>query len=151
MMEKASGWFRRVLGDPKRRRVFEEEKLILSVAEGIWEAMDQGGVTRADIADRLGTTRANITQLLSGSRNMTLKSLAAVSYACGVRASLSFQPVPELSDATSAYEPQQAPIPKIAFSWDEGTRAPSAVPQARGAMSSAAAQGGADRPYRLVA
>lgn len=106
-MEKTSGWFQRVLDDPKRRQVFEEERLILSVAEGIWEAMDQSCVTRAEIADRLGTTRANITQLLSGSRNMTLKSLAALSYACGVRVSLSFQPVPEPTGATSDYESQR--------------------------------------------
>ena len=109
-MEKTSDWFQRVLGDPKRRQVFEEERLILSAAEGIWEAMDHCRVTRAEVADRLGTTRTNITQLLSGSRNMTLKSLAALSYACGVRVSLSFQPVPELSGATSAYESRRAPI-----------------------------------------
>ena len=150
-MEKTSGWFQRVLGDPKRRQVFEEEKLILSVAEGIWEAMDQCCVTRADIADRLGTTRANITQLLSGSRNMTLKSLAALSHACGVRVSFSFQPVPELAGATSAYESRQAPISKFAFSWDEETIALPTVPQPPAALSSAAAQGGADRPYLLVA
>ena len=150
-MEKTSGWFQHVLGDPKRRQVFEEEKLILSVAEGIWEAMDQCCVTRAEVADRLGTTRANITQLLSGSRNMTLKSLAALSYACGVRVSLSFQPVPELSGATSAYEPQQAQIPKFAFSWDDGPTAPPTVSQPPATLSSAAAQGGANRPYELVA
>lgn len=150
-MERASGWFQRVLGDPKRRRVFEEEKLILSVAEGIWEAMDQRGVTRADIAERLGTTRANITQLLSGSRNMTLKSLAALSCACGVRASLSFRPVPELSGTTSVCEPQQVPIPKIELSWEEASVASPAVPQARGGMSSAGAQGGAAGPCLLVA
>ena len=151
-MERTSGWFQRVLGDPKRRRVFEEEKLILSVAEGIWEAMDQRGVTRADIAERLGTTRANITQLLSGSRNMTLKSLAALSCACGVRASLSFRPVPELSGTMSAYEPRQMPVPKIGWSWEEATMASPAVPQAQGDMSSAGAhRGGADGPCLLAA
>ena len=134
-MEKTSGWFQRVLGDPKRRQVFEEEKLILSVAEGIREAMDQHGVTRADIADRLDTTRANITQLLSGSRNMTLKSLAALSHACGVRVSLGVRPVPELWGATSAYEFRRAPMPKYAFSWDEGTIAPPTVPQPPAASS----------------
>lgn len=68
------------------RRLYEEERLILWTTEAIWTAMDDQGLTRAELAERLGTSRANVTQLLSGTRNMTLRSLAALAHACGLRA-----------------------------------------------------------------
>ncbi len=60
------------------------EGLLWDVTEAIARAMDRRGITRAELARRLGTTPANITQLLRGRRNMTLKSLARVAAALGV-------------------------------------------------------------------
>lgn len=44
--------------------------------------MDEKEITRAELARRLGTTRANISQMLAG-RNVTLRSLAAACYVIG--------------------------------------------------------------------
>ena len=79
-------WITRQTGSPEARRRYEEERLILWTTEAIWKAMDDGGLTRAELAERLGTSRANVTQLLSGTRNMTLRSLAGLAHACGLRA-----------------------------------------------------------------
>lgn len=81
-------WINRQTRTPEARRRYEEERLILWTAEVIAEAMAEAGLTRAAVAEALGTSRANVTQLLSGSRNMTLRSLAALAHACGKRAEI---------------------------------------------------------------
>ena len=82
------GWMERQTKDSEARRRYEEERLILRTTESLCQAMADTGMTKADLAEGLGTTRANITQLLSGARNMTLRSLARLSFAVGRRASL---------------------------------------------------------------
>ena len=90
-------WNERQTRTPEARR-YEEERLILWTTEAICEAMEDRGLTRADIAGRLGNSRANMTQLLSGSRNMTLRTLAGLAHACGMRAKFSLE---ELGDSES--------------------------------------------------
>lgn len=93
-------WIKRQTESPEARKRYEEERLILWTTETIWQAMDDRGLTRAELAERLGTSRSNITQLLSGSRNMTLRSLAALAHACGLRAGVCLE---DLTD--SVYTP----------------------------------------------
>ncbi|MDE2784249.1 MAG: helix-turn-helix transcriptional regulator [Gemmatimonadota bacterium] len=99
-------WIKRQTKSPEARRRYEEERLILWTTEAIWTAMDDHGLTRAELAARLGTSRANVTQLLSGTRNMTLRSLAALAHACGLRADVHLKDITdsaftELADSTA--------------------------------------------------
>ena len=87
-METSKAWITRQTKDPEFRRFYEEERLILWATEEIAAAMVDQGISRADIAEKIGTSRANVTQLLSGSRNMTLRSLARLAHACGLRATI---------------------------------------------------------------
>jgi len=89
-------WIERQTRTPEARRRYEEERLILWTTEAICEAMEERGLNRAAIAGKLGTSRANVTQLLSGSRNMTLRSLAGLAYACGMRVEIGLE---ELADS----------------------------------------------------
>ena len=66
---------------PERSRVFLEEGLILDATEAICEALEENGISRANLADRLGTSNAYVTQLLNGSRNMTLRTFAGIAFA----------------------------------------------------------------------
>ena len=66
---------------PERSRVFLEEGLILDATEAICEALEENGISRANLADRLGTSNAYVTQLLNGSRNMTLRTFASIAFA----------------------------------------------------------------------
>jgi transcriptional regulator with XRE-family HTH domain len=64
---------------PERGRLFAEERLIALAAEEIWEAMNRGKtVSKVDLASALGTSKAFVSQLLTGSRNMTLRTLADI-------------------------------------------------------------------------
>lgn len=89
-------WIERQTRTPEARRRYEQERLILWTTESICEAMEKRDLNHAAIARDLGTSRANVTQLLSGSRNMTLRSLAGLAHACGMRAELSLE---ELTDS----------------------------------------------------
>ena len=72
-------------GSPERARDFAEERLIAEVAEEIWEAMERSQVTKSDIAQRLGKSKAFVGQVLNGTRNMTLRTLADIAHTLGRR------------------------------------------------------------------
>ncbi len=65
----------------EHQKLVAQERLILQVTESIHEQMQAMGVNRAQLAERLGKSKAYVSQLLSGSRNMTLRSLADISFA----------------------------------------------------------------------
>lgn len=74
-------------------RLLEEERLILQAQELLCTLMERDEVSRAELARRIGSTRAHITQLLSGNRNLTLRTLAGLSHALGHRVALGIAPV----------------------------------------------------------
>lgn len=65
--------------------VLEQEHLLLDVTELIVELMNERGVSRSELADRLGKTKGHVTQLLSGSRNLTLRTLSDIFVALDFR------------------------------------------------------------------
>ena len=72
------------------RRLFNQEGLIIDVSEAIWEILEDQNISKAELAERLGTSRANITKLLDGSRNMTLRTLADIATALGYKVRVNF-------------------------------------------------------------
>ena len=70
--------------DAEFQRLLRQEELILEAAKLICEAMDRRGVTRAELARRAGKSRGMITQLLSGGRNMTLRTLSDLGFHLGL-------------------------------------------------------------------
>lgn len=67
------------------RRLLREEELILDVTEAVSAAMEEEGISKAQLAKRLGKTKGFISQLLSGGRNLTLRTLAGLVDALGYR------------------------------------------------------------------
>lgn len=63
----------------------EQEALIQSIASIFSDAMEEQGLDKATLADRLDTSRPNVTQLLRGDRNMSLRTIATLAFALGVR------------------------------------------------------------------
>jgi transcriptional regulator with XRE-family HTH domain len=68
---------------PERQREFAEERLIVDAAEEIWGAMEREHVSKSDLAKFLGKSKAYVTQTLSGSRNMTLRTFASLAHFLG--------------------------------------------------------------------
>lgn len=67
------------------KKLFTKEALLLDVTEAIWEAMEKCGLNKVQLADALGTSKSNITQLLDGTRNMTLGTLSDLAFVLGLR------------------------------------------------------------------
>lgn len=74
----------RLLSDSKEgKREFVRQDLLVSVSDQIWEMLEKEEITSAELAARLGTTPSNVSQMLSGRRNLTLKTLADISFELG--------------------------------------------------------------------
>jgi transcriptional regulator with XRE-family HTH domain len=54
---------------------------ITEFAEDIWRLMEEQKVSRAELARRLGTSRAYVTKLLGGNANFTLQTMTKVAMA----------------------------------------------------------------------
>ena len=70
------------------RRLLREEELILEVTEAVNVVMQEEGISKAQLAKRLGKTKGLISQLLSGGRNLTLRTLAGLVDALGYRVTI---------------------------------------------------------------
>jgi len=62
-------------------KLMAQEVLITEVAEEIWKAMGEEGITKSKLAKRMGATKGYISHVLSGSRNMTLRTLSDICFA----------------------------------------------------------------------
>ncbi len=66
------------------------EGLLYDLTEQVVEAMERSGVSRAQLAEKLGTNRAYITQFLRGKPNTTLRTLVRLAAALGIELQVRF-------------------------------------------------------------
>lgn len=78
---------------PEERRILAEERLVVEVAERVSMAIEQTGTLKKDLAERLGIKPAELSQRISGSRNLTLRSLAAMAHELGFEVKIDLQPI----------------------------------------------------------
>ena len=89
-----------------------QEELILDVTERLTRVLDDAGVTRTELARRLGRTPGYVSQILGGGRNLTLRTVADVATALSMRPVFSLTPEHGLESE---------------FLWTPGTRPRSTV------------------------
>jgi transcriptional regulator with XRE-family HTH domain len=87
--------------DDEDRRLTAHERLLLEATEAVSKALDDRGMSRRQFAQALGVRPSEITQRLSGARNLTLRTLAEMLDALNCDVHLS---VVERS-SKGAYEP----------------------------------------------
>ena len=73
-----------IAASPELMRKFQKERLATEVGELVCRIMREQKVSRAELADRLGTSRAFVTKLLRSDANMTVHTLADVFFALGL-------------------------------------------------------------------
>lgn len=83
----------RQLKDPGYLKIYQQEKLILDATDLLDRALEEGRISRADFARMLDRSRSYVTQVLSGGRNLTLRSLADAMTVLGLEVKLSKQPL----------------------------------------------------------
>jgi transcriptional regulator with XRE-family HTH domain len=69
---------------------FLTDLALLDITEQIAMRMQQRGVRAAELAQRLGVSRAYVSQMLSGRPNMTVRTLVGVAHALGDRVRVEF-------------------------------------------------------------
>lgn len=72
------------LNDPEARRTFEEEVLFSEARDTLVGLVESSGVSRSELAKRLGVSKGRVSQILGGGDNLTLRTIAAVGWALGV-------------------------------------------------------------------
>ena len=81
-----------LMQDPAFRKNLAVEALVLEAAEVVSRLMMEQDLSKADLARKLGKSRAWVTQLLNGSANMTVRTLAEVTFALDAEVRLAAQP-----------------------------------------------------------
>ncbi|MFZ0051817.1 MAG: helix-turn-helix transcriptional regulator, partial [Desulfobaccales bacterium] len=63
----------------------------MEVTETLCELLEKEGVSRKELADRLGKSKGFVSQLLNGGRNLTLRTVADILHVLGYKVSLTPQ------------------------------------------------------------
>lgn len=69
-------------------KLVAQELLITEITEEIWKAMEEAGINKTELANRIEATKGYVSQVLSGSRNMTLRTLSDIYFALGKKATI---------------------------------------------------------------
>ena len=66
-------------------RSYQRSDLIVNVTEDLLVAMEDLDISKSELAKRLSKSKAYVSQILDGSRNMTLGTLSDICFALGVK------------------------------------------------------------------
>ncbi len=86
MNDPRSNWLSRELPDPAQQREYAQERCKVVISETVAYAMEQAHMNCAQVAERLGVTQGHVAKLLRNSHKMTVQTLGALLWACGVEA-----------------------------------------------------------------
>lgn len=75
-------WLARQLPDPADQRIYATEKAKLAVTEALLRAIRDASLARQSAAIAIGCSKSHLSQLLSGRRNMTVRSISDILWAC---------------------------------------------------------------------
>jgi transcriptional regulator with XRE-family HTH domain len=84
----------RPIDERYNRKAVEVESLALDVASLIIREMELSGVKRAELARRMGISRAQLNQMLNGDHDMTLKTVAEALYELDIRLTIGIKLLP---------------------------------------------------------
>ena len=76
-------WFQEKLDNFREDNDYYAEELILDLTEQIISMMTKLGLTRTELAGRLGVSKAHVTKLLNGNTNITLKTMTVLARSLG--------------------------------------------------------------------
>jgi transcriptional regulator with XRE-family HTH domain len=79
----ADHWLRALVGAEESLQEYAEERAMLEVTGVLVQIIRESGLSQKDVAAALGTSPAFISQALGGGRNLTLRTIAGILWACG--------------------------------------------------------------------
>lgn len=72
-----------LVSEPEGARIFQQERVILEATEMICGRMKKADMSRVELARLLGVTKSNVSQMLDGNRNLTLRSISDAMFHMG--------------------------------------------------------------------
>jgi len=66
------------VADFKGMQLFQQERLMAEITELMCRILNQCGVKRGELAERLGKSKGRVSQILAGETNLTLRTVADV-------------------------------------------------------------------------
>jgi len=85
-------WFQEMLDKYRDDFEFRLEELILDFTEKIVQKMHEQDISRAELARRLGVSRAFVTKLLNGNPNLTIKTMMSIADVLGCDLNIDLHP-----------------------------------------------------------
>jgi transcriptional regulator with XRE-family HTH domain len=85
-------WFQEMLDKYRDDPEFRLEELILDFTEKIAQKMEEKNISRAELARRLGVSRAFVTKLLNGNPNLTIKTMMSIADVLGCDLNIDIYP-----------------------------------------------------------
>jgi len=100
---------------PPTRLIYERELLFGEAIETVAALLASQGLSQRDLAERLDRSEARVSRILKGGENTTLKTIADLGYALGIRFTLVPVPFADRAGTPAADDP---PAPE----WVAGQR-----------------------------
>jgi transcriptional regulator with XRE-family HTH domain len=104
-----SGWFKEEEKKARKRYTYYLYELINDLTNLIIETMNKKGVTKSELARKMGVSKASISGILNGNRNMTLETLTKVAFALGCK------PEIELKSLSDEFEEMEINLQEVDY------------------------------------
>jgi transcriptional regulator with XRE-family HTH domain len=89
---------------------FAEEMLVAEIQSVLEELLQNKGYSRADLAKKMGVTKARVTQIFSDTQNFTVRLIARAFHALGEKVLINHEPLNKRAEvASSASLEQRSP------------------------------------------
>ena len=111
-MKEVKDYVNKILKDPRLMLESVKGDFIMDVTERICEILEKEGIDRKELAIRMGKSKGYISQLLNGTRNMTLGTLAEILYHLGYKVTIKCEKRkrPEIIKEEVEFEPGEIEI-----------------------------------------
>jgi transcriptional regulator with XRE-family HTH domain len=88
----AQDWFKNQVNELKETSNYKIESLQLKIIERVLELLENRGLTKGDLAQRLNCSKPYITKLLNGGENLTIKKMVEIAVAIDCNLDIDFIP-----------------------------------------------------------
>jgi transcriptional regulator with XRE-family HTH domain len=83
------------------KKLLAQEEFILEVTEVLCKIMRDKGISRKQLANLLNKSKGDVSQLLNGERNLTLRTVADILHALGCRGLLTYKELRKNAESKS--------------------------------------------------
>ena len=90
--------FQEHLAEARQHPAYWSYRSMLEFIDGLVAEMESQGVSAAELARRMGTSRAWVSRVLRGENNLTVASMGKLAFALGMRVTTELAPLEETAD-----------------------------------------------------